>query len=147
VERILEPESCDLVVANPPYYPPRSGRTSIDEENFTARHQESKTLESFVSAAAFSIKNRGTVGFIYPADLLTDLLIRFQAFRLEPKTLQLIYSYAHDSADAKLAFVEAVKNGGAGLSVRTPLYIYQDKMNIYTETIEAMYDSRDNSSV
>lgn len=132
-------ESCDVVVANPPYYPPGSGRKNQDSESLQARHQDPESLEHFVQAATFCVKNRGRVWFVYPADYLSELLLLLNRYRLEPKTLQPIYSRPATGETAKLVVVEAIKNGGVGLTVRSPFYIYREGQDIYSDEMQAMY--------
>ena len=139
IQAIAAPESCDVVVANPPYYPPGSGRKNLDTESLQARHQDPDSLEQFVHSAAFSVKNRGRVWFVYPAERVTQLLLLLNKYRLEPKTLQPIYSRPETGDTAKLVVIEAIKNGGVGLAVRSPFYIYQEGQDIYSDEMQAMY--------
>ena len=57
--------------------------------------------------------------------------------RLEPKSMQVVYSYP-DSA-GKLVLVEAVKNGGAELEILPPFYIFQIVGGAYTEAMQKLY--------
>jgi tRNA1Val (adenine37-N6)-methyltransferase len=140
IQEIIAPESCDVVVANPPYYPPGSGRQNQAPEVLRARHQDPQSLEQFISAAAYGVKNRGRVWFVYPAHNVSELLLSLHRFHLEPKTLQPIYSRPSAADDAKLVVVEALKNGGVGLAVRSPFYIYLDGRDIYSAEMQAMYN-------
>src|SRR5947199_7913351 len=48
IEAIAEPESHHVVVCNPPYRKPNSGRVSPDEEKKIARHDTKGTLQEFL---------------------------------------------------------------------------------------------------
>jgi tRNA1Val (adenine37-N6)-methyltransferase len=138
IGKVLAPESFDLVVTNPPYRRTGAGRLNQQDECAIARHELKADMDSVVNAAAFAVKNRGAVACIYPADRLAELLSRLERKRLIPKRLQPVYSYPEDS-QACLVMVEAVKNGGHGLHLLPPLYIYQYADGPYTLDLEGFY--------
>jgi len=141
IKKYVEPESCSAVVCNPPFYQEDSGRRSSDRESEIARHQVACDLDDVLIAAAVSVKNRGKVYLIYPAESLGILLGRAANSQLIPKRLQLVYSYPDESMAAKVFLLEAVKNGGAGMEVLPPLYIYECKNGPYTQPLQAFYRS------
>jgi len=132
----LVAESMDLVLCNPPYGKLGSGRLNPGSEQAVARHELHGSLADFVQAAAFSVKNRRQVAFVYPARRLPQLLSTMQQYRLEPKRLRLVHSYP--GSDAKLLLLEAIKNGGQELQVLPPLFIYQHKDGEYSEETAEM---------
>lgn len=138
-KQLLMPESFSLVISNPPYYRAGSGRLSKGSQNREARHQLEAELNDFVQAAAHAVRNKGRVVMIYPASGLAELVVRLSAAQLFLKRLQLVYSYPRDTNEARLALVEAVKNGGIGTRVLEPLYIYAEKGGSYSSRLQAMY--------
>ena len=134
----MQPESFDLVVSNPPYRRPGSGRINREDECAIARHELTADLASIISAAAFCVKNRGAVVCIYPADRLATLIAAMQDQRLVPKRLQPVYSYPEDDR-ARLVMVEAVKNGGEGVHLLPPFYIYQHPNGPYSPEMAKLY--------
>jgi len=138
IRALMQPESFDLVVSNPPYRRPGSGRINRDDECAIARHELTADLASVVRAAAFCVRNRGMVVCIYPADRLATLVAALQAHRLVPKRLQPVYSYPEDDR-ARLVMVEAVKNGGEGLQLLAPFYIYQYPDGPYSPAMAKLY--------
>ncbi len=137
INDFVEPESYDLILSNPPYYQPRSGRVSHADECALARHELTADPDSVFTAAAFAVKNRGAVCCIYPAERLANVLAMMQQKRLVPKRLQPVYSYP-EADQARLVLIEAVKNGGKGLAFLPPLYIYQYKNGPYSPVIQEM---------
>ena len=136
---VLAPESFDLVVCNPPYREQASGRLNTNDQAALARHEVQGSLVDFVRAAAFAVKNRGKVFFIYPARRSVFLLACLHAQGLIPKRLQAIYSYP-SAEQACLVLVEAVKNGGEQCSILPPFYLYEDKNGEQSTALLAMYD-------
>ena len=136
----LNPESYSTVVCNPPFYSVGCGRPSANKESEIARHQVSCTLADILAAAATAVKNRGKVYLIYPAEGLGHLLALLPRQRLTAKRLQLVYSYPDSSTGARLLLLEAVKNGGEGVDVLPPFYIYDRKNGAYSEAMLQFYE-------
>ena len=100
----------DLVVSNPPYFPPGSGRG-----NDPARMELHGGLEELCAAAGRLLKNGGRFALCHRPERLCDVLCTLRAHGLEPKRLKLVaHSPAHPPA---LLLVEAVKGGRPGLTV------------------------------
>ena len=55
------------------------------------------------------------------------------------KRMQTVYSYPGKESEARLVLVEALKNGGDGMRVESPLYIYSEKDGEYSQELQAMY--------
>ena len=138
VREFMQPESFDLVVSNPPYRRSGSGKVNREDECAIARHELTADPLSIVSAASFCVKNRGAMVCIYPAERLAILVAAMLEQRLVPKRMQPVYSYPEDDR-ARLVMVEAVKNGGEGLHLLPPFYIYQHADGPYTPEMAKLY--------
>ncbi len=132
-------ESFSAVICNPPFYRIKCGRPCHDQESFIARHQVACTLPEVAAAASVMVKNRGTAVFVYPAAGLNELFAAFHPYHLIPKRLQSIYSYPGES-HARLVLVETVKNGGSGVRILPPFYIYQKRLGPYSKKMQRLYD-------
>lgn len=137
---LLEAESFNLVTANPPFYLKGTGRVNRNPEAMSARHQDQNGLACFVEAAAYGVKNRGRLVFIYPAGQAAELFFCFKAQRIEPKKMQCVYSYPGIKRGS-LVIVEGIKNGGPGLEVLEPFYLYQYRNGPYSDNVQAMYQA------
>lgn len=136
----LPPESFDVVVCNPPYGGRDSGRLNRESQAARARHELHGGIEDFVRAAAFAVKNRGQVVFVYPARRCNALFAALQGQRLTPKRLQPVYSYP-GADQASLVLVEARKNGGEQVDILAPLFVYQHGGGGYTPAMQALYET------
>ena len=134
----VSPETYDLVVCNPPYGVPGTGRISPGGQRARARHEIDATLKEIVEAAFFSVKNRGRVVFVYPASRIVSLVYLLKLKNLEPKRFQPIYSYP-GAGEASLVLVESMKNGGEDVQFLDPLYIYTEKNGPYSVSMQKMY--------
>lgn len=138
INTLLAPESYDLVVANPPYRGIETGRLNHNTQTAQARHELHGGIEDFVRAAAFAVKNRAKVVFIYPARYCNALLTALHSLRLTPKRLQAIYSYP-GAPRACLVLIEAVKNGGEQMDICAPFFIYECRNGQYSQAMQALY--------
>jgi tRNA1Val (adenine37-N6)-methyltransferase len=141
IREFMQPESFDCVVTNPPYRRPGSGRINREDECAIARHELKTDLESVIAAASFCVKNRGLAVCIYPADRLASLIHTMQKHRLTAKRILPVYSYPEDNR-ARLVVVEAAKNGGEGVCLLPPLYIYQYPDGPYSQEMERFYHDK-----
>ena len=139
IAALVEPESFDGVVCNPPYYPVQAGRGCSRTEADLARHEVLGRLEDFLAAAAFAVKNRGRVYLVYPAERSVELLVLASRQRLQAKKVQYIYSYPDDRQNARLLLLECVKNGGSGVEILAPFHIYRQKNGAFSEQMEHLY--------
>jgi len=125
----------DVVVCNPPYRAPGSGRMSPDPQRAIARHEIRASLADILKAARRMLRNGGKCVMIYPAERTADLLVTMRTEKLEPKSLRAVYSTR--GAEARLILVTAAKHGRPGLRIQAPLTIYT-RNGAYTGEVKRM---------
>ena len=123
IATVLPPGGADLVVCNPPYRKPTSGRISPNKEKRIARHEIAGSLIDFVRAGAYLLPINGRMAVIYPALRTVDLLGTMRAAKIEPKRLRMVHSFT--GSEASLVLVEGTKGGRSGIEVLAPLVIYE----------------------
>ena len=105
----FQPGSFDLVVSNPPYYAPGSGK-----DGGPAR-MEREELDALCRAAARLLRNGGRFALSFPTQRLADLFETMRRWDLEPKRLKLL---SHTPTKPPYALlVEGVRQGKPGLQV------------------------------
>jgi len=129
-------ESFDLVVTNPPFRSPGTGKISPGDERAAARHETTAGMRDILKTASSMLKNKGRLCTIYHPERLAELFTRMRENQLEPKRLKTIHSTKAD--DARMAVVEAVKNGSSGLKVLPPLFVYESE-RVYTPEMREFY--------
>lgn len=135
VRQLLAAASAQVVVANPPFRRPDSGRLSPRSERARARHEIAGGLADFVDAAAYLLGTGGRCYMVYLAERLAELLALLRGSGLEPKRLRCIHSRAGEAA--RLVLVESRRGGGVGLTVEPPLYVYDGQH--YSAEVLACY--------
>jgi tRNA1Val (adenine37-N6)-methyltransferase len=109
----------DLVVCNPPFRRPGSGRVNPDLQRAIARHEIMASLNDILNASRAALKPKGRLALIYPAGRLVDLVMRMRAFEIEPKRMRVVYPSMEE--EAKLVLVEGLRGGKGGVKVFPPL--------------------------
>ena len=127
----------DWVVSNPPYRKAGTGRQNVEPQQLVARHEVMADISAVVKAAARALKNKGRAAFIYPAARGATLLFELKKQGLEPKRIQIVYSFP--GSPATLLLVETLKGGGEELTVLPPFYVYQEKQGEYSPEMAACY--------
>ena len=121
VKTLFPSGSFDLVVCNPPYYDPGSGKTPASEALQTARSEVTCTLEDVCRAAAFLLRWGGEFCLVHKPERLTDVLCAMRAHHIEPKRLRFVCPTA--SAAPSLILVEGKRGGKSGLTILPPLIL------------------------
>ncbi len=128
--------SQDVVTCNPPYMAAGSGIVNPEDVKALARHEVTCTLEDAVRETARLLKNGGRTAYVYRPNRLTELILCFKKYRLEPKRLKLVHPYR--DREANMVLVEAVKGGGSFLKAEAPLIVFQDN-GTYMPEIREIY--------
>jgi tRNA1Val (adenine37-N6)-methyltransferase len=136
LEKRFGRESFDRVLANPPYRKVGSGRINPHEEKAIARHEVQATLEDFLRSAHFLLKDKGRLNMIYPAFRSADLMRGLSRHHLEPKRVQFVHS--HESDEARLVLVEALKEGQAQVNILPPFFLFDSDSN-YTPPARELF--------
>ena len=71
IRTLLPAGSFDLVVCNPPYYPPGSGKVSSTDPLRCARSEQGCTLEEVCAAAAYLLRWSGSFCLVHKPERLT----------------------------------------------------------------------------
>ena len=134
--RSIEAESYGGVVVNPPYKSVESGRLSSKLASAVARQETTCRLEDVVSAARWILRSHGHFYCVFTANRMAELLNLLVNNSIQPKRIRFVHPKPQRSASIFL--LEAVKNGGIGLTIEPPLFIY-DENGEYTEELKKAY--------
>jgi len=132
----LPPQAFDVVLANPPYRRPGTGRVAPGTERGAARHELAGGLDDFLAAAARLLRDGGRVYLVFLAERLAELLEAMRQRQLEPKRLRSVHGRSGNPA--RMVLVEGRKRGGAGLVIEAPLFIYAGED--YSPEVQAIYE-------
>lgn len=122
VVKDMKKDPFQVVVSNPPYTKQRSGRTCPEESRFLARYEERLDIEMLTTAASSLLAGKGRFDIIYPARRLGEVVSAAQSKKLTLKKLRVVYPRQNE--DANLILAEFLKDGGIGVTIEKPLYVY-----------------------
>ena len=126
----------DLVVCNPPYRRPGSGRINPHNQRAVARHELKANLQDVIGSAGRMLKTAGRFVVIYTAERTTDIFFQMRTDGIEPKCMRTIHS--NSRSEAKLILIEGIKGGNPGLKIAPPLMVY-DENGDYTDEVQQMF--------
>lgn len=129
-------DSFDLVLANPPYRRPGTGKISPRRGRDEARHESTATLTDFLAAAKYLVKPSGRICFVYHTCRLVELMAQAAELKLAPLRLRLVHGSL--KAEARMFLVELAKGRNGELKVESPLLVRgedggysEEKLRIY----------------
>lgn len=135
--RGIFPTGCfDLVVCNPPYYPPAGGKLSADGARRTARSETEASLADLCAAASYLLRWGGKFCLVHKPERLADVLCALRNAGTEAKRLRFVHSRAADPPSLFLA--EGCRGGRPGITVEPPL-ILQNGDGTPTAELNAIY--------
>lgn len=132
--------SFSLVVANPPYRKPGSGRISPKAGRDKARHETTAGLTDFMCAAKYLVRPDGRICFIYHVSRLPELFAEALSLKLAPMRLRMVHGSA--PAGARMVLLELAKGRRKEMEVLPPLFIY-DKDGAYSEEMKRILGEPD----
>lgn len=128
--------SFDLVVCNPPYYPPARGKVSEEVSIRTARSEVACTLEELCKATAYLLRWGGSFCLVHKPERLADVLCALRDTAIEAKRLRFVCKTA--ASAPSLVLIEGRRGGKTGLSIDPPL-ILQNNDGTPTREVDALY--------
>lgn len=132
----LKAESFDMAVGNPPYRKLERGRLNPDREKALARHEIEITLEEYLKASKYLVKNRGKVVLIYHPSRFTELIGLFERLNIRTSRIQFIHS--KKDTEATMVMVEGIKNGKNDTTVLKPLIVYE-RTGKYSKEVKEIF--------
>ncbi len=122
-EPLAPAQGFDLVLANPPYRAPSSGRRAATPGRDAARFETDGGLPAFAAAAAYALTTGGLLALVHLAERLAHVTTVLAAAGLEIK--RLLPVAARHGAPARQMLVLARRNGRPGLRLEAPLALYE----------------------
>lgn len=138
INRLINAESCDLVISNPPFYKINEGHISKNEEQSIARHELQIKLPELIEKSGYLLKKGGRLALIHRVDRIIEILEIIKKQFFIPKKIRMIHSRIDEPA--KLFLLEVQKQGKGQLSVLPPFIIYE-KNNDYSPELKAYYQN------
>lgn len=130
-------DSIDAIISNPPYKKDNSGLKNESQKKLIARHEITANLEDFISVSSKLLKSNGSLYMVHRPERLADLFYLLKKYKLEPKKLRFVQSFANTKP--KFFLIKATKNANSFLNIEQPLIIYNSDGS-YTDEILKIYN-------
>ncbi|MBR2334020.1 MAG: methyltransferase [Clostridia bacterium] len=125
----------DKAICNPPYFSADDG-FGTEGVKATARKQGENTIDHFVKAGAYALKNGGDFFVVYKADRLVEVVTALHENGLEPKHITYVYPKLSKGVDTVI--ISAKKGGKTGLQSST--LILMDEEGKYLDKVKELYN-------
>ena len=137
LDKILEKDTFDAIVTNPPYKKRDTGIKNKEKKKVISRHETTATLEDFIRVSKNLLKDKGEFYMVHRTDRLVDILAVMRKYKIEPKVMRFVYG--NQGSEPKLILIKGIKNARPFLKVQNNLYIYRENGE-YTEEINKIYN-------
>lgn len=120
--RIFKPVFFDVITTNPPYMPAEHGIRNMDSGRAAARHEILCTLDDILRESMRLLQDKGRLYMIHRPFRLTEILIKMNYYKIEPKRIRFIHPYA--DKEPVLVMIEGVRGARPGVKIEPPIIIY-----------------------
>ena len=134
--RIFGAASFDVVTSNPPYMNDAHGLKNPGDVKAISRHEVLCTLEDVVREGTKALKPGGRFYMVHRPHRLAEIITVMRQYKLEPKRMKFVHPFA--DKEANMVLIEAVRGGGALMTVEKPIIVYKEP-GMYTDEIYDIY--------
>ncbi|GAB4435529.1 MAG: methyltransferase [bacterium] len=110
----------DVIVTNPPFREPHTGRISCYDTKAAAKHELKNGLEALLETVRLTLKEKGAFYTVFLSERLVDLIYLMRQKRIEPKEILPIYPKRDSYSSVFL--VKGIKGGGKAVKILPPLF-------------------------
>lgn len=136
LDKMLEKNTFDAIVTNPPYKKKNTGMKNEEVKKSISRHEITANLEDFIRVSRNLLRDKGEFYMVHRPDRLVDILSLMRQYKIEPKIIRFVYS--NKASEPKLVLIKGIKNAKSFLKVKNNLYIYTDNGE-YSQEINEIY--------
>lgn len=125
MKTLLEANTMDYVISNPPYFAVGSGKQSSSEHKKIARQDDNLSLSELISAASYILKFGGKFALVHRPERLCDIILLMKENKIEPKRLCFVQSDINIKPSAVL--IEGRYGSKSGIEVLPPILIKEER--------------------
>ena len=119
---IFRPAFFDVITTNPPYMLADHGLRCPDDARAIARHEVLCSLDDILRESMRLLQDKGRFYMIHRPFRLTEIMIKMNYYKIEPKRIQFVYPYI--DKEPSMVLVEGVRSGKPRVTVEPPIIIY-----------------------
>lgn len=119
---IFKPAFFDVITTNPPYMLAEHGLKNPDNAKAIARHEVLCSLDDILRESMRLLQDKGRFYMIHRPFRLTEILIKMNLYKIEPKRIQFIYP--HIDREPSMVLIEGVRGAKPRVKIEPPIIIY-----------------------
>ena len=119
---IFKPAFFDVITINPPYMLADHGLRNPDSARAVARHEVLCSLDDILKESMRLLQDKGRFYMIHRPFRLTEIMIKMNHYKIEPKRIQFIYP--HIDREPAMMLIEGVRGAKPRVTVEPPIIIY-----------------------
>ena len=119
---IFKPAFFDVSTTNPPYMLSQHGLRNPDDAKAIARHEVLCTLDDILRESMRLLQDKGRFYMVHRPFRLTEIMIKMNHYKIEPKRIQFIHPYI--DKEPVLVLIEGVRGARPRVTVEPPIIIY-----------------------
>ena len=119
---IFRPAFFDVITTNPPYMLSEHGMRNPDDAKAIARHEVLCTLDDILRESMRLLQDKGLFYMIHRPFRLTEIMIKMNYYKIEPKRIRFIHPYI--DKEPVLVLIEGVRGARPRVTVERPIIIY-----------------------
>ena len=120
---IFRPAFFDVITTNPPYMLAQHGLTNSADTKTIARHEVLCSLDDILRESMRLLQDKGRFYMIHRPFRLTEIMIKMNHYKIEPKRIQFIHPYI--DKEPVLVLIEGVRGARPRVTVEPPIIIYE----------------------
>ncbi|MCU6746900.1 MULTISPECIES: tRNA1(Val) (adenine(37)-N6)-methyltransferase [Lachnospiraceae] len=121
--QIFKPAFFDVITVNPPYMLHQHGLQNPKDAIAIARHEILCSLDDILRESMKLLQDKGRFYMIHRPFRLTEILIKMNQYKIEPKKLQFVHPYIHK--EPTMVLIEGVRGAKSRVRIEPPLIMYQ----------------------
>lgn len=122
---LFKPAFFDVITTNPPYMLAEHGLRNPDNSKAVARHEVLCSLDDILRESMRLLQDKGRFYMVHRPFRLTEIMIKMNYYKIEPKRIQFIHPYI--DKEPVLVLIEGVRGGKSRVTVEPPIVIYERK--------------------
>ena len=122
---LFKPAFFDVITTNPPYMLTEHGLRNPDSSKAIARHEVLCSLDDILRESMKLLQDKGRFYMVHRPFRLTEIMIKMNYYKIEPKRIQFIHPYI--DKEPVLVLIEGVRGARSRVTVEPPIVIYEGR--------------------
>lgn len=119
---IFKPAFFDVITTNPPYMLADHGLRNPDDAKAIARHEVLCSLDDILRESMRLPQDKGRFYMVHRPFRLTEILIKMNYFKIEPKRIQFVHPYI--DREPSMVLVEGVRGAKPRVKIEPPIILF-----------------------